>query len=336
MLPFADNFGNFALRNLNQEYGPDDPLPRAKRYIALDPFFPDGLLLPKDGVKSKSHDIAAGPKETLNFGRPIEPLSAVYFNLTVTDSTLKKVVFDLGGLRTGGLDLDALVLIDQKWEAKPRKLSGTSELTFCLDDPKERLWMIIFVVSNHQKRDGSQASAELGVSGYNEPCNTVWTGTSSVEITNPGGFTATTTASVVFEFDDTAPPSARQPFRLRSGSYSYRTDQTGPCPITVRAQGNMFRAAFADPNAPGSTFASMSIVPFPPPTRYGGVGATGIDYREVDCRGEETSGQTVIGWWSPVGDFFVSEDGNTIEGSQESSDPGQTVRQRWQFTRSRN
>jgi hypothetical protein len=66
------------------------------------------------------------------------------------------------------------------------------------------------------------------------------------------------------------------------------------------------------------------------------MGSTAIRYAEVDCRGEELIYETVIGWFAvSLGDFPVSEDGNMIEGSWQTSDPGQTVRHRWSFNRSR-
>ncbi|MEP7301479.1 MAG: hypothetical protein ABI699_08110 [Caldimonas sp.] len=337
MLPFEANFRKFALRNLNEPFGPRDPLPRAKRYVSLDPpFFPDGLLLPKDGVKSKSHDVAPGAGQRLNFGRAIEPLSAVYFKLSVTDATLKKVVLDLSGLQGGGLDVDALVLIDGEWEAEPRNLNGKSELTFCLDDPKEALGQMVLVVSNHQKRAGSRASAEIGVTGETTPCDTVWEGSTSFEVRD-AGFESTVTASVVFEYDDSV-PTPHQPFRLRSGNWTYNVKSQVPpsCQITFKGIGTMGRPPL-DPRVPGSTHAYLDLFPSPSPGSYRASGSTAIEYTETDCRGNETTGQTVIGWLNVdgPGEFFISDDGSTLEGAQDASIGTSSVRHRWKLVRAR-
>lgn len=338
MLPFSTHFRDFAVRNLNEQYGPNDPLPRAKRYVSLDPPFPDGELLPEDGVKKKNHDIDVARRVPLSFGRPIEPLSAVYFELSVTDGTLKKVVLDLAGLQGGGLDVDALVLIDGNWEAQPRNLNGKPELTFCLDDPKEKLERIVLVVSNHQKRAASTASAEIGVTGETTPCNTVWEGQSNTVVTSPG-FEATITASFVFEFDDSVPPTFYQPFRLRSGNWTYNTRSVANplCTITSQALGPMTRQPL-DPAVPTSTLASLDLFTnLSPTTTYRATGSTAIEYTQTNCRGEEEKGNTVIGWLAidGPGAFFISDDGTTLEGSIEQSTPEQTVRHRWKLTRAR-
>ena len=338
LLPFRDNFRLFAMRNLNQEFGSRNPLPRAKRYVTLDPPFPDGEALPKDGVKSKNHRVAPdGARQALNFGREIEPLSAVYFDVSVTDATLKKVVFDLSGLQGGGLDVDALVFIDQSWEAEPRNLSAKSEITFCLDDAKERLYRVVFVVSNHQKLVGSQASAEIGVTGETTPCNTVWEGQSSLVITSPG-FESIVTASFVFEFDDSVPPTFYQPFRLRNGNWTYNTKSyaSPSCTITSQALGTMTLQQL-DPAVPTSTHANLDLFTSLSPATYRATGSTAIEYTETDCNGGEQKGNTVIGWLNVEGpgEVFVSDDGNTLEGSGQVNTPETALRHIWKLTRAR-
>ena len=336
MLPFEANFRKFALRNLNEAFGPRDPLPSSKRYVSLDPAFPDGELLPKDGVRSKNHDVAPGGAQRLSFGRAIEPLSAVYFKLSVTDATLKKVVLDLSGLQGGGLDVDALVLIRGEWESEPRNLNGKSELTFCLDDPKEALEQMVLVVSNHQKRAGSQASAEIGVTGETTPCTTVWEGSTSFEVRD-AGFESIVTASVVFEYDDSV-PTLHLPFRLRNGSWTYNVKSQVPpsCQITLKGIGTMARLPL-DPRVPGSTHAYLDLFTTPSPTSYRASGSTAIEYTETDCRGNETTGQTVIGWLDVVGpgEFFISDDGSTLEGAQDVSIGTSSIRQRWKLVQAR-
>lgn len=315
---FQGNFRKFALRGLNKPFGPADPLPRTQRYVSLDSSFPDGELLPVDRVKSRNYDVAPGAQR-LEFDRTLEPLSAVYFKLSVTDATVKKVVFDLSGLQGGGLDLDAIVRIDDEYEAAPRDLNGKSELTFCLDDPKERLDQILFVVGNHQSRAGSNALAEIGVTGETTPCNTVWEG-STVWETRDAGYESTVAATIVFEYDESAPPSNSQPFRLRSGNGTYivKSEVSPICQMTGKGLGNMNRQAL-DPRVPGSTLATLELFPVPPPTTYRALGATAIEFVWTDCNGKETRDQTVINWLNVEGpgSYFVSDDGNTLEGAQD-------------------
>jgi hypothetical protein len=178
LLSFKTYFREFALRNLNDEFLPGDPLPRDKRYIGLEKdSFPDKQLRPRN---RKNLNLTPGVDVSLTLAQPLEPLSAGYFKVDAApDPKLKQVKFNLEGLRVSGLDVDAILKINGTWESKPRDLTGKTELKFCLEKPEEKLEEIWFILSNHQKAPGATVSPGLGVRGLEAPCQSSYSGMSS-------------------------------------------------------------------------------------------------------------------------------------------------------------
>ncbi len=168
--PFKDNFRTFAVRNLNTEFLPGDPLPRSDRYISLDSEFRKDKVEPPYGGGPLIGD------SELTYTAMLEPLTADYLKFTVSDPEVRQVVFDLDGLAAAtGLDVDALIKTQGKdWEK--RDLNGKTELKFCFDKSGETLEDIRLVLSNHQFRLGESVPAIFTARSYKTPCAGTWSG----------------------------------------------------------------------------------------------------------------------------------------------------------------
>ncbi len=174
---FKNNYRIFAVRNLNTEFLPGDPLPETDRYIHLDPEFRNDKVEPPYGGGPLTGDSDQG------YYASLEPLSAHYVKFTVGDPEVKQVVFDLSGLvASPELDVDAMIKTDNGWEH--RDLNGQAELKFCFDKTGEALEDIRIVLSNHQFGVGQTIPAGFNVKSFKAPCSGKLSGTTSSTITD--------------------------------------------------------------------------------------------------------------------------------------------------------
>lgn len=194
LYPFQDNFRTFAVRNVNTEFLPGDPLPRSDRYISLDSEFRNDKVEPPYGGGPLTGD------SELPYSAMLEPLSADYLKFTVSDAQVKQVVFDLSGLTVSpALDVDALIKTKGKdWER--RNLNGQAELKFCFDKPGEALEDIRLVLSNHQYKQGESVPAGFMTKSFKAPCGGTISGTSSSTIDDAFP-TYTISAQVTWVYD---------------------------------------------------------------------------------------------------------------------------------------
>ncbi|WHZ27093.1 MAG: hypothetical protein OJF51_001889 [Nitrospira sp.] len=338
---FADNFKTFALRNLNQEYVPGDPLPKTERYVSLDPDqFPDGVgpkFLPENGLGSLKADLEN------SYPLELDTLSARYVRLLALDQKIQKVEFDFSQLQPAGFtDVQALVSTTTGWVSKPLDL-GSGKTTFCFDtgptttEVRGSFDDIRLVVANHAKRE--KVSGALVVRPQSKPCTPVWTGRFVQRATV---LDYTFTAEATFEFDDTAPQvPGTIPYRLRSGNYSYTSpaSDTGGCIDRARAGGPM-RPGW-DPNIGGSTGAALTIYTTTRPYKFFLIGKTVVDGTQTPCVGKESrlyapefTWGLVLPGQNGVLEDVVSDDGNTIQGSRDISNGGIGYHLAWQFTKS--
>jgi hypothetical protein len=199
--PFKVYFRQFAIRNLNTEFLPGDPLPRSDRYISLDEEFKNDKIEPRiqpgQDFTGNAHYVSS------NFSGPLEPLSARYEKFRVTDPAVKRVVFDLSGLaESSGLDVDALIKVKGgDWE--PRDLNGKAELKFCLDNPGEALEEIRLILSNHNHKKGESEVAAFTADSFTTSCSN-FSGTASATHNILGGAATlkeTQTATVTLRLD---------------------------------------------------------------------------------------------------------------------------------------
>jgi hypothetical protein len=336
--PFAENFKTFALRNLNNEFAPGDPLPYAKRYVNQDPEkFPDRIA--PDFVNGKKPFELVADQE-FRQSLDIENLSARYLQFS-PNGLVRKVEFDFSGLQPQDLtDVQALIRTTDGWVAQPFDYSTTNTVTFCFTEGPTTATRngsfveMILVVSNHAKREGNKVTGTLIVKPQTKPCSLAWKGRSSYTVDDGFSTKYTIVADVTFEFDDTAPQTAGIPYRVRSGNLSFELKSGSACVLTRTAGGPMLKVPF-DINVVGSTNARLWIHPTSPflAATYSGEGATVVTTTETDCAGGVTHDTTVIGWLGIGSPQRVSDDGNTLQGVYQSTDAPGTNRHEWLFTK---
>jgi len=351
VFPFAEHFKDFALRNANSAFLPGDPLPKSQRYVALDPIFPDG-----QGPKFLQGELVADQEFRREL--PIPNLAARYL-LVSADADTKKVELDLSGLQPAGqVDVQALVYNNVGgWVPEPLDFSDESRVVFCFDKGKttpERYGSfggMLLVISNHATRDDSSVSGELVISPKSEPCTPVWQGAVSMTQHYPspaGEVTNTVTTDVTFEFDDTAPASPFQTlYRVRGGTYAYDwlgdfSERTpDPCQTHQTASGSMNPdpAAFVS-GTPGASMGNITIDLLSDPPTYSAQAYTYANaHVSSDCNDaheiEEYDYVTVLSWWTtdPVIWPEVSEDGNVLAGTYETTVDDTTTKFVWNLVR---
>lgn len=329
--PFEANFRRFALRNINAELGPDDPLPLAKRYVSLDreQFVDDGKEPPYlRAALVADQDYAGEPLD-------LRHLSARYVRLTVPGDTraIRKVTVDVRELLPAdGLAVQALVMTDNGWLAEPIDI-GPDKLSFCFDKGPSTAAVrgsfkeILLIVSNHALKSAGDIAGKLKVSPKSAPCAEVWEGTITEVARNDTPISSsviTTKVDVVLEFDDTADANANEiPYRLKSGTYTIdaRFDQFGtdrPCRSRGTGAGALPLAPY-QPLVPSGGGAKLTI--FSDTLQYIGSGLSVVPLTTVDnCNDNRLDVTSVdptytLFWWNASGAGQVSADGYHIQHS---------------------
>jgi hypothetical protein len=171
-LPFAPHFRDFAVRNLNLNLLPGDPI--SPSYDDLDPVFPDNYPPPMTVGELRSASLlfpqAAGEEPRRVIDR-IKSLSAHYYRfMPDPDSDIAQVRFDFSAFAPAeAVDVDAVVKIRGKgWER--RRLDRATPTLFCRTEPADDLQTIIFVVSNHDRDLATAVTGELAITVSSEPC----------------------------------------------------------------------------------------------------------------------------------------------------------------------
>jgi hypothetical protein len=162
VFPFATNFHNFAVRNINDDFLP--ALPEERRYVKLDALFPDRQLPDRD------------PPQALVAGQPVRTavslgsLTARYFQYDAEDPQIQQVIVDLSALSPAvDLDIDALLnIVDRGWVL--RNYTGKKTLTFCFNNPDEHLRDVWLILSNHSTGLTDKVQGDLVVTPLKTPC----------------------------------------------------------------------------------------------------------------------------------------------------------------------
>lgn len=325
---FTANFKHFALRNINTELIPGDPLPLAKRYVNLDrEQFTDDKMEPP----YLSGTLVANQEFSQNF--ELKNLSARYVRLTVAAASpaTSQVVVDISGLQPAGeLDVQALVRTEDGWLAQPIDI-GPAKVTFCFDkgpttaSVRGNFKEILLVVANHAIRKGTDVSGTLKVQPKSAPCSTVWAGMIKQVIhddTPFGNTTITTNANVTFEFDEVAAATAQpgvRPFKLRDGTFTYdllfeSIGRNPPCRTIESGNGTLPPDPY-QPLVPAGAAAGLRIVPAT--SQYSGGGLSVVTITNTSSCNDSNVDRTTVDpirtmfWWpDAIGD--VSADGLSI------------------------
>jgi hypothetical protein len=151
-LPFADHFRDFAVRNLNLELEPGDPINPS--YDDLDLQFPVGVVSPQLLVGIDDADawlpIVSTDAEPRRFANRLRSLTAHYYRF-LPDPRGGMLTLDFSNLAPAGdLDVDALVKIEGgPWERRRLESGGVAIL--CLSEPDQDIEELYLVLSNHNR-----------------------------------------------------------------------------------------------------------------------------------------------------------------------------------------
>ena len=273
---FDANFHRFALRNVNEELLPGNPVP--KRYIDLAGVangvkqFPDGEVKPEYVTST----LSAGSEATRAF--LMAPWSAAYEKFMINRGALpNRVEFDFSGLSNrGGLKLDALIrtttAAGDEWVREPVVLNPESKAVFCFElgtsTPTVRgEFNELRLVLSNSSRDLT-VSGQVIVRPTKKPCGT-WDGfvdSSSVTVIDIPGLqrittTITSTTEIAFEFDEQNSDSGLRAFKVRAGSYVYRSVSevtgAGACRTVQDASGPIHPQATPTDFSDGATVGNL-------------------------------------------------------------------------------
>ncbi|MEA2596663.1 MAG: hypothetical protein QOF01_3132, partial [Thermomicrobiales bacterium] len=169
ILPFAENFREFTVRNLNLDLLPGDPI--SPSYKDFDPTFPEGFAPPfhvGDNPTSRI-ELARGRTDPYVFDDPIPSLSAHYFSFN-TLSSITRVSFDFTGLTPNeAVDVDLITKIrGAGWER--RKLDPGHPITFCREIETDAISLFYLVVTNHDMEEATTVRGSFTVTADEEPC----------------------------------------------------------------------------------------------------------------------------------------------------------------------
>jgi hypothetical protein len=168
-LPFKDHFRDFAVRNLNLDLEPGDPIDPS--YVDLDPAFPEGvrptLKVGQSGTGKLAVQGAEDPPRS--FDELLQSLVAHYY-LFIPDPDATKFTLDFSGLgHRDALDVDAVVRLgDGTWER--RKLSTDGPVTFCRANPEDDVERLYVILSNHDMDFATTVSGQFTTRVLDSPC----------------------------------------------------------------------------------------------------------------------------------------------------------------------
>jgi hypothetical protein len=170
-LPFEEHFREFAVRNLNLDLEPGDPID--PDYGDLDPRFPVGEVFPPLLVGAEDADawlpIVAENEEPRRFSDRLRSLTARYYRF-LPDPRGGTLVLDFSSLAPADdLDVDALIKIEGgAWER--RRLEAGGAVTLCLSESAEDVEELYLVLSNHNRDLFSVVEGEFTAQVVAEPC----------------------------------------------------------------------------------------------------------------------------------------------------------------------
>ena len=149
-LSFEQRFDDFAVRVLNQELTPGDPINPRFRASSLDPLFP--LTTPSDPrlIETVEEDLRvplAAPVTTYRYTITMNSLWSVYLPIELPPAA-GILQFEFAAFAPQ-IEVDALVRIDGEWE---RQELPAGETEWCLDD--DGIEDAILVFSDHDQTPG--------------------------------------------------------------------------------------------------------------------------------------------------------------------------------------
>jgi hypothetical protein len=168
-LPFKEHFRDFAVRNLNLDLEPGDPINPG--YVDLDSAFPEGsrpaLKVGQSGTGKLA--VQAEDDSPRTFDELLQSLVAHYY-LFIPDPGATQFTIDFSGLgRRDALDVDAVIrLKDGTW--KRRALPTDRPVTFCRANPADDVERLYIILSNHDLDFATTVSGQFTTRVLDTPC----------------------------------------------------------------------------------------------------------------------------------------------------------------------
>ncbi|MEA2528191.1 MAG: hypothetical protein QOF73_5418 [Thermomicrobiales bacterium] len=168
MLPFNEHFREFAVRNLNLDLQPGDPI--SPSYQDVDPTFPTiGPDLNFARGRNGRLPLQSFGEDPQAFDAAILSLTAHYYYFTpAADST--QVTLDFSGLEPNdAIDVDIIAKIaDGDWER--RQLTTDGPVTFCREVPEDNVEKFYLVISNHDLSSVMTVGGSFTAGAYDGAC----------------------------------------------------------------------------------------------------------------------------------------------------------------------
>ncbi|MEA2512327.1 MAG: hypothetical protein QOJ59_1814 [Thermomicrobiales bacterium] len=169
LLPFEENFRDFAVRNLNLDLQPGDPI--TPSYRDLDPTFPEGEPPPLNFAPGTSGKLRAQESDAapLEYQESIPSLAAHYYSFS-PGPDVSELTLDFSGLiPSDALDVELLVKIREgEWER--RQLSPGETATICRDHPADDVGSFYLVLSNHDLVESTTVRGTFTIRAVDTPC----------------------------------------------------------------------------------------------------------------------------------------------------------------------
>jgi hypothetical protein len=167
ILPFAENFREFTVRNLNLNLLPGDPI--SPSYADLDPTLFEGYAPPMQNGNGQTSRTEILRNEPLTFEDTIPSLSAHYYNFD-TDPDATRLTLDFTDLAPNdAVDIDLITKVrGQAWER--RQVDPSQPITFCREIPEDALSIFYLVVTNHDMKESTSVRGDFTVAADEVPC----------------------------------------------------------------------------------------------------------------------------------------------------------------------
>ncbi len=170
-LPFEEHFRDFAVRNLNLELEPGNPID--PDYGDLDSQFPVGDVSPPLLVGAEDAEawlpVVAESEEPRRFPDRLRSLTAHYYRFVPAPGGGMLVLNFSDLAPADDLDVDALVKIEGGvWERRRLEAGGTEIL--CLSEPEDNVGELYLVLSNHNRDLFTVVEGEFTAQVLSEPC----------------------------------------------------------------------------------------------------------------------------------------------------------------------
>lgn len=162
VLPFEGDYHKFAVRAYNRQLAP------GLTSLLPGPAVGEARVIPwSQKIEGPTDLLPNAPGNVWIYGYRLPSLAITYRHLRVDDE-IGQLIFDFSTMRPNSdLSVDALFLIDGKWELREME---TGKTTLCRDVPADKVDEMIIVLSNHQVDHRSVIQRDWTIDAPRDPC----------------------------------------------------------------------------------------------------------------------------------------------------------------------